>query len=306
MTEFVDKLKKVCKKCQPSSIRLYLQNIKRIYRLLEPDAEKLPKTGAWLKKDKLFTELKKIPINKRRALSLAGLKATYAYDFSEKASKRFYDLMIADSEAYQKNRNKNVATDKEKKLLPKDGIKSLKKAAVTYKRRIKFLLEKDPSLKGLYKYQMYIALKLYTQIPFRNTFSDIQISDKDIKGNYLLTKKGNMKFVMRKYKNSDRLGEREVDINRANTIAIRKFLKYRDGLVKHKYLFSTLHGEKMSRASFGKALQKTYSSVLGKNIGSRLIRIIHANSEKEAIMKTKELTNKLLHGPKQTSQYVKE
>ena len=76
--------------------------------------------------------------------------------------------------------------------------------------------------------------------------------------------------------------------------------------MKHNYLFSTLQGGKMSRASFGKALQKTYQSVLGKKIGSRIIRIIHANSEKEAILKTKELMNKMLHGPRQTAQYIKE
>ena len=75
--------------------------------------------------------------------------------------------------------------------------------------------------------------------------------------------------------------------------------------MKHDHLFSTLQGKKMNRASFGKALQKTYSSVLGKSIGSRIIRIIHANSERDAILKTKELTNKMLHGARQTAQYIK-
>jgi hypothetical protein len=62
----------------------------------------------------------------------------------------------------------------------------------------------------------------------------------------------------------------------------------------------------MTRAGFGKALQNTYEDVLGARLGSRIIRIIHANSEKDALKRAQDLSNKMLHTPKQSAQYVKE
>ena len=126
MTKFLDKLKKVSKNAKSTSIRLYHQNVKRLYRLIKEDFEELPDTGSWLKKDALMTKLKKIPVNKRRHLSLAGLKACYALKVDDKTTAIWFDQMKKDGNDYQEQREKNVASDKEKRLLPKDGIKSLK------------------------------------------------------------------------------------------------------------------------------------------------------------------------------------
>jgi hypothetical protein len=300
---FAEKLKKVSPNVKPGSLRLYLQNIRRLYRLGGGEGE-LPETGTWLGKDAVWAKLRKIPVNVRRHLSLAGLKAAYATKVNEKLTKKWYGQMVRDSSAYQTTRSQNKATDAEKKLLPKGGISALKKAAKDLKKRLRFVLGVEPTLKGLYKYQWYIALKLFTEVPFRNTFATIVMGGE--KGNVLVTpRSGNFKFVMREYKNSDRLGERTVPLSRANSMALRKFLKYRDGLVTHKHLFTGIQGKPMTRAGFGKALQKSYETVLGARLGSRIIRIIHANAEKEVIERASALSNKMLHSEKQTPQYVK-
>ena len=113
---------------------------------------------------------------------------------------------------------------------------------------------------------------------------------------------------MTEYKNSDRLGPREIKISRAGTMALKKFLAYRDKVeLKHDFLFSTKNGDKMSKSTFGKGLQATTSKILGKKIGSRIIRILHASDKenREAIEKSSELTKKLLHTAAQTKQYVR-
>ena len=193
-------------------------------------------------------------------------------------------------------------------MLPKDGMSALRKAAVELKKRLKHsVLDAEPSLKGLYKYQFFIALKLFTQVGFRNTFPTIHIGNKETKGNVLVTpKKGNFLFIMRDYKNSDRLGEKTIRLNRANSMQLRKFLKCRQGLVKHDRLFTGFDGGVMSRSAFGKALQNTYERILGKRLGSRLIRVIWANENKDLIRDSKELSDKMLHSQKQTGQYIKE
>jgi hypothetical protein len=301
---FKEKLKKASPKVKPGTLRLYLQNARRLYKMSGGGGE-LPETGSWLMKDVVWTKLKNMPVNTRRHLSLAGLKSSYAYKVSEKQVKKWYGQMIRDSAVYQENRNKNKATDAEKKLLPKGGIGALQKASKELKKRLRFVLAAEPTLKGLYRIQWWIALKLFTQVPFRNTFATITIGGD--KGNVLETpRKGNFKFVMRDFKNSDKLGERTVPLSRAISMALRKFLKYRSGLVKHKHLFTGYHGDPMTRAGFGKALQNTYEDVLGARLGSRIIRIIHANSEKDALKRAQDLSNKMLHTPKQSAQYVKE
>ena len=44
---FKQKLKHVCPKCKENSIRVYLQNILRVYKLLKPEATEVPETGGW-------------------------------------------------------------------------------------------------------------------------------------------------------------------------------------------------------------------------------------------------------------------
>ena len=73
-----------------TSLRVYHQNAKRLYRLVESDFEELPVTGKWLEKNTLMKKLKNIPVNKRRHLSLAGLKSAYAYDLNKKETAKCF------------------------------------------------------------------------------------------------------------------------------------------------------------------------------------------------------------------------
>ena len=302
---FFKLLKAVCKSCKKASLKTYHQNIKRLYRLIKPEATHVPTTKSWLNSEELWKKYKAKPVNIRRHLSTAGVKSSQAYKMEPE--NRWFAAMVKDQSLYQKQRDKNEPSEKEKSLIPKNGLKAIKRSAVELKKRLKYILEDTPSKSGLYQYQWFIALKLYSEIPFRNTYADINISG--TKGNHLLRgKKGSYTFIMTEYKNSDKLGPREVKISRAGTMALKKILAYREKVgIKHNKLFSTKTGGEMSKATFGKGLQATTSKLLGKAIGSRIIRILHASSKsnKEAIEKASELTNKLLHTASQTKQYVR-
>lgn len=299
---FLEKLKASCKKCKPNTIRTYMQNVARLYKL--NNEGDIPTTGAWLSVPKLQEKFKKLPLSQRRHLSLAGLKSEMAYKIADK-KRVWYEIMKANQKEYMDHRNTNTKSENEKQNMLKHGIKDLKKITSEYRRRIRRVITGAPTLSGLYKYQLYISIKLFTQVPFRNTFASMQI--KEVKtGNYMrIPKRGNIEFVMREYKNSDKLGPRSVTLTRGVTTALKKFLTYRSSLVDHNFMLSNKQGKPISKAAFGKAIRKLMKDMTGKNIGSRLIRVMHATDNKEIIEKAAALTNKLLHSSKQTAQYVR-
>ena len=88
-------LRKACKHCKPQSIKKYARDISRLYKLL--DLDKLPENATWLKSEKLFKKYKSLPLNKRRALSVAGVKASQAYGVK---NEKWLSAMVADVNAY--------------------------------------------------------------------------------------------------------------------------------------------------------------------------------------------------------------
>mgnify|MGYP000197430471 CR=1 FL=1 len=300
---FLKLLKAQCKSCTKGTLKVYHSSIKRLHRLLNPDATSVPTTKAWLMSEKLFEKYKMKPVNIRRHLAMGAYKATQAYHI--KPENKWYAAMVQSQAKYQEQRNKNEPSEKEKDLIPKAGMKAIKRSAVELKKRLKFVFADKPSKAGVFKIQMWLALKLYTKIPFRNDLPTIHVKEK--KENHLVKAKNGYKIVMVKYKNSDRLGPREIKVSRAGSMALTKFLRIRDKVIEHDMLFSNKNGKPMSKSAFGKALQNTTEKLLGKRIGSRIIRIVFSSEpeHKAVIEKAAEITNKLLHTAKQTKQYIR-
>ena len=107
---FEKKLRKKCTKCSEASIKVYLRNTKRLYKLIgEGD---IPGDGAWLSKEKLFSKFKGLTPAQKRALAVAAVKACQAYG---KNVEKWNTLMYKTQNAYMETRNKNVKSDVEKK-----------------------------------------------------------------------------------------------------------------------------------------------------------------------------------------------
>ena len=262
-------------------------------------------TGDWLTNKTLIEKYKKQPLKVRRHLSTAAVKAAKSY---KKNADAWSVRMYKDASLYERQRGKNKRSQKEKDAWPKDGIKAVKKASTEMWKRVKLLLSAEPNLKTLYKYQLYLVLKLFSEIPFRNLFPTFRLKKGD--ENYIeRPKKGNFKFIVQQHKASKKIGTREVALSRANTMAVRKFLKYRERVpeVKHDYLLSSKTGGKMSKGAMGKALHKITKELLGKAFGSRLIRVLAATQMKPEIDRVAALGHSMLHskGSKQTKQYTR-
>ena len=300
---FLDKLKAKCKNCTSGSIQVYMRNIRRLFHLTGEGP--VPLTHNWLKKKETYEKYSKLPLKTRRHLSVGAIKALQSYGQKDD---KWEAAMYKDASKYQTERNKNQKSETEKANWPKKGYAALKVASRDQWKRIKHIVSDKPTMSGLYKYQMFMVLKLFAEIPFRNTFATLEI-EKSNTNNYIdLPKKGNATFVVRKHKSSKQIGERSVKLSRAATMALRKFLKYRAEVVDHSFFLTSKTGKKMSRAALGKALHRYTKSLTGKKgFGSRLIRVLAATDKSKEIEAVAELSNKLLHSTsgKQTKQYVR-
>ena len=285
---------------------VYFRNARRLYRLIDEDGD-IPNTGDWLGKKSLIEKYKKLPLHIRRHLSVAAVKSSKAYKRNTDA---WSVKMYKDANAYERQRSKNKRSEKETKAWPKGGFKAVKKAAAEQWKRVKVLLQRDtkPNLATLYKYQLFIILKLFSEVPFRNLFPTFSLKKSD--GNYIARpKKGNWSFVVNKHKTSKTQGPKEVKLSRANTMALRKFVAYKNTVpeVEHDFLLSNKSGSKMSKATMGKAVHRVTKELLGEGFGSRLIRVLASTELKPEIDKVEALRKKMLHAPgsKQTKEYTR-
>ena len=264
----------------------------------------IPETSKWLMSKKLEDLYKNFAFNIRRNLSASAFIATKMYGL--KPTNKWNKLMLSDAKEYETNRAKNKKSEHEEENIPKDGLKGLVKATKQYKTQIRRTLNSKPTLAGLYKYQLFLSLKFMTSdTPLRNDLVTLNVEKEGPKINYLKKKKNTFTIVMNTFKNSDRIGSKEIKLSRANSMQLKKFLKYRGDLVDHDYLFSLKNGDKMTKKAFSAALIKVTNDLLGKRIGSRLIRIMFATSQKELLEKSDKVSHDMLHNPKQTREYVR-
>ena len=263
----------------------------------------VPKTSGWMMTKELEKKVKNLPLNKRRHLTSVGYIATKAYKLP--ADNKWHDMMLNDINKYQAERNKNKRSNYEKQNLPKN-VAELKRAAREYKISIKRIYKKEnPTLSELYKVQKWVVLRLITELPLRNDLPTVNIHEKT--GNYLdKSGKTGLKLVMQDFKASDKVGTREIKLSRSVATVLKNFIVYRKKAgIDHDFLLSSQNGQRMTKGGYSQMLIKTTNELLGKRVGSRMIRVLAATEHKDVIDKVDNLTNKLLHTSKQTRQYIR-
>jgi hypothetical protein len=267
------------------------------------DLDEIPESSRWLMSEKLEKKYKELKYNIRRHLSSSGFIATRLYKNLKKDNK-WHKFMLEDAREYDENRAKNQKSEYEEKNIPKNGLKEIIRLAKDYKREIKRVFETEPTIAGLYKYQLFLALKfMTTDLVLRNDLPGINVESE--KGNYLKKIKSSYTVVMQDFKNSDKIGTREIKLSRSNSMILKKFLKYRTEVVEHDFLFSSKTKTPMSKKAFSQALIKLTSDRLGKRVGSRLMRVMYATKSKSVLAAADEISNKMLHSAKQTRQYIR-
>ena len=252
---------------------------------------------------KLKSKYENLTVNVRRHMSAAAhiyLKAV------GKESEYWKDRMFTDQDNYKAERKKNQKSGKEQKLWVEDGLKKLKQASSEFKRRIRQKLQKEPDETNLWLYTQYFILRFYSEIQLRNDLATVELKPKD-KNNYLKKiKGGKYKLIMRTFKASDKIGEREIEIGAALSRVLTEYIKFRAKVdLDHDLLLSNSTGDRLSKAALGKVLRKLTHELLSKGIGTRMLRIFNATQNAKLLEKAAKVSNDMLHTSKQTKEYVR-
>ena len=242
-----------------------------------------------------------MPLNKRRAYSVAAVKCGQAYDIKD--NKKWYSFMVKDTNDYKQQRSLQNKSEAEKKNWPDGGIAVMKKIATEYKREIRRALQ-TPSVESLYLYSQYMILKFYSEVALRNTLADVEIGEGD---NFLKRAKGIYTLHLTKFKSSDKVGAVDIVLSRALSTAIHKYVKFRAKVeLDHRYLLVNAKGGKLSKKGLGVLLQKLTKRFTGKSFGTRLIRVLSATDKKKVLDEALKISKEMLHSDlKQTASYAR-
>ena len=303
MKNFKERLSKKCPKCKPQSIAVYARSARRLFRLTDPKSD-LPENTAWLKTEKLKKAYEKVPLAKRRHLSVAAHQFFKAHG---KVDSYWQGRMFTDSDAYSRERSKNKKSATEQKNWVDNALGKLKKISTEFKRSINHKLRKEPSVKHLWLYTQYLILRFYSEHQLRNDLATVKLKSSSKSDNILKRVKGSRYDLhMNSFKASDKIGSRVIHISRALSNVLYQYIQYRNRVaVKHDNLLSNIDGKVLSKMGLGRILRKMTADKLGKTIGTRMLRIFNATRHAKLLEKAAQVSHGMLHSAKQTKEYVR-
>ena len=161
--------------------------------------------------------------------------------------------------------------------------------------------------------QAYVLFNIYARMPFRNDLGNgaeainqaayKKLSEEDKKDNNFLVvpSKGNLYWVMNKYKTSKKYEQLNLPIEDP---ALRKILRYYLKINGMGVLFKTSTGKPVSKGELSKILIKYSKQYLNKSISSTLLRKIYLSSKYSNVKDEMEKDAKMMGNSVATQQAV--
>ena len=303
---FETKMKKVCTNCSESSIKVYVRNTLRLAKLVDPSAQHVPATGSFLEDPKIFKAFGKLNLNQRRLLSTAAVKSLDA--FGMKRSGKWSKLLASAAEEYDRQREKGLRSTKEKQRWPtKGGYDALKRAAKLQKQLIpQQLAKEDKTLRDLWEIQKWLILTLYASHALRLDFADVHLErPSNDQKNYLFKyKRKGWILTLNVYKTAKFRGTQEIKMSRPASLVLSLVTPWIKKLTTHGKLLTNIVGGALSRNGLSKLLTRLTQRLLGKHgFSASLIRVLKATKFRKTLLKSKELSDEMLHSQKQNLAY---
>ena len=303
-----EKIKKVSKNASENSIKVYVRSAKRFLKLT--DLQDFPTTSAWIFKKPLLSKYDKLPLEKRRSLSVAAVKLCDAYGLDRKKTFPWVDRMNKASDEYSKKREKREWSEREKKKKPEKGWRDVIRITKFLLQRNKRFFKKsvtDVRRKDLYNMQRALIWQLFKAIPLRLTYADIHIVDTpDSKKENIIykSKKGKSiyKLRIRNHKTKKFRGELKHDIPRSISQYLNKFIAASKKLNDHDYLLSNLNGSRMTKSGLSKYLTRESAKFFGNaGFSAGMIRVLFATENRRVLEQQNKVSEKLGHNNAKTS-----
>ncbi len=320
MSSFEDKIIENIKKqrnLKESSIKLYLNNIKKLNKLIN-EQDKLVSVSFLLNKknvDKVLEKKSLSTIKTYYASIIVVLRSLEQNDMIKKSIEEYSKNMIKLQDEYKKNEINQVKSEKQKKnwLEYNEMIKILN----DYRKKVNYQnipTKKELNKKEFQLLQEYLILNLYlgdedNHPPVRLdlsgmeiiNFDDYQKLENKVK-NYLVIKSRNIKFFdFNDFKTMDKFKDGKIKISPKINKILNIWLKFN----KSKHLLLNSKNEELSSNGLTKLITKIFAHT-NKNVSVNMIRHAYLTHKfPPQHLEKKEIADKMFHSVGQAEQYSK-
>jgi len=300
-----------------NTVKQYVVNLKKLQKIYDTDNYDFLK-----KPEDVMDKLSDLHYLSQRNILNAVVVLLMALNHKEEYDKlleEYSKLRDERNDKYSDEQKSGIVSDKQSKNFAKieevydminkmaDDLKPIKKKG-----------KDDITKKEMQLLQAWVLFNLYARMPFRNDMGGgtsainqaayKKLSDQEKKeNNYLVVpSKGNLYFVLNKYKTAKKYEELDLPIEDKD---LRKILRYYLKINGMGVLFKTSTGKPLTRIELSKVLLKYSQKYMEKNqaISSTLMRKIYLSSKYGNMKEELEKDNKVMGHSKQVAldTYVK-
>jgi hypothetical protein len=284
-----------------NTVKQYEVNLKKLQKMFESD-----NFDFLSKPDDVMDKIKDLHYLSRRNILNSIVVLLMALNHDEKYDEiliTYGDLRDELNDKYSEENKSGVISDKQSKnfTTTEEIFKMINQMADDLK-SIKKKNKDNITKKEMQLLQAYTLFNIYSRMPFRNDVAGMiainqaaykKLSeDQKKENNYLVVpSKGQIYFVLNKFKTSKRYGELNLPIEDDNLRKILRFYLKMNGM---GILFKTSTGKSLTRTELSKTLLKYSQKYLDKSISTTLLRKIYLSSKYGNMKEELEKDNKVM------------
>lgn len=314
----VDDIKKSRPNIKENTIKQYEVNLRKLQKIYDTEGYDFLS-----KPDDVMDKLKDLHYLSQRNMLNAIIVLLMALNHDEKYDElltTYGDLRDELNDKYSDEQKSGVISDKQSKNFT--DIESIYKMINDMAEHLKPLKKKSKdeiTKKEMQLLQAYVLFNIYSRMPMRNDVAGMMVinqaeykklsEDEKKENNYLVVpSKGNIYFVLNKYKTSKKYQELDLPIEDKDLRRILRYYLKMSGIEKGGILFKTSTGKPLTRTELSKVLLKYSQKYMGKSISTTLLRKIYLSSKYGDMKKELEKDNKVMGHSKAVAldTYVKE
>jgi len=314
----VDDIKKSRPNIKENTIKQYEVNLKKLQKIYDTEGYDFLS-----KPDDVMDKLKDLHYLSQRNILNAIVVLLMALNHDEKYDElliTYGDLRDELNDKYSDEQKSGVISDKQSKNFT--DIESIYKMINDMAEDLKPIKKKSKdeiTKKEIQLLQAYVLFNIYSRMPMRNDVAGMMVinqaaykklsEDEKKENNYLVVpSKGNIYFVLNKYKTSKKYQELDLPIEDKDLRRILRYYLKMSGIEKGGILFKTSTGKPLTRTELSKVLLKYSQKYMGKSISTTLLRKIYLSSKYGDMKKELEKDNKVMGHSKAVAldTYVKE
>jgi len=296
-----EEIQKARPNIKSNTVKQYEVNLKKLQKIYDTDGYDFLS-----KPDDVMDKIKDLHYLSQRNILNAIVVLLMALNHDEKYDElltTYGELRDELNDKYSEEQKSGVISDKQSKNFT--TTEEIFKMINDMNEDLKPIIKKSKdqlTKKEMQLLQAYTLFNIYSRMPMRNDVAGMTAinqaaykklsEDEKKENNYLVVpSKGQIYFVLNKFKTSKRYGELNLPIEDAN---LRKILRYYLKMNGMGVLFKTSTGKPLTRTELSKVLLKYSKKYMDKSISTTLLRKIYLSSKYGNMKEELEKDNKVM------------